>query len=122
MDRFATVAVVDTNGLLRGQKICGQDLEGVLVNGMGMSAAQLALDPTDVFLTLPGVTDDRADFRDSRLVVDQLKRCEPAEALRREHVSRTIPLRQDETGLLVLLKRDRPAELLDEAGRAPEAG
>jgi glutamine synthetase len=74
IDRFATVAVVDTNGLLRGQKICGQDLEAVLANGMGMSAAQLALDPTDVFLTLPGVTDEHADFRDSRLVVDRTSR------------------------------------------------
>lgn len=73
-DRFATISVVDTNGLLRGQKVYGPDLEGVLANGMGMSAAQLALDPTDVFLTLPGVTDDTADYCDSRLHVDRSSR------------------------------------------------
>jgi len=66
--------VVDTNGLLRGQKVYGPDLEGVLASGMGMSAAQLALDPTDVFLNLPGVTDDTADYRDSRLNVDRSSR------------------------------------------------
>lgn len=73
-DRFTTVAVVDTNGLLRGQKISSLDLEGVLADGMGMSAAQLALDPTDVFLEMPGVTDDRADYHDSRLVIDPASR------------------------------------------------
>ena len=73
-DRFATISVVDTNGLLRGQKVYGPDLEGVLANGMGMSAAQLALDPTDVFLMLPGVTDDTADYHDSRLNVDRSSR------------------------------------------------
>jgi glutamine synthetase len=70
-DRFATVSVVDTNGLLRGQKVYGLDLESILTDGMGMSAAQLALDPTDVFLTLPGVTDQSADYHDSRLKVDR---------------------------------------------------
>ena len=70
VDRFVTVAVVDTNGLLRGQKICGRDLPGALESGVGMSPAQLALDPTDVFLDLPGVTDDTADFHDSPLWID----------------------------------------------------
>ncbi|MDF8333769.1 glutamine synthetase family protein [Novosphingobium cyanobacteriorum] len=73
-DRFATVAVVDTNGLLRGQKVCGDDLSGILEDGMGMSPAQLALDPTDVFLHLPGITDDTSDYHDSRLKVDQSSR------------------------------------------------
>ncbi|MCP1471642.1 glutamine synthetase [Sphingobium sp. OAS761] len=73
-DRFATVAVVDTNGLLRGQKVCGYDLPAILEGGMGMSPAQLALDPTDVFLHLPGVTDDTSDYHDSRLNVDRTSR------------------------------------------------
>ena len=73
-DRFVTVAVVDTNGLLRGQKVSGEEIDGILEDGLGMSAAQLALDPTDVFLDLPGVTDDAADFHDSRLVVDRSSR------------------------------------------------
>jgi glutamine synthetase len=73
-DRFATVAVVDTNGLLRGQKVCGHDLPGILEGGMGMSPAKLALDPTDVFLHLPGVTDDTSGYHDSRLRVDQASR------------------------------------------------
>jgi len=73
-ERFTTVAVVDTNGLLRGQKVSGLDLPGVLESGMGMSPAQLALDPTDVFLDLPGVTDDQSDYHDCRLVVDRASR------------------------------------------------
>jgi glutamine synthetase len=71
--RFATIAVIDTNGLLRGQKVSGLDIDSAL-NGVGMSAAQLALDPTDVFLDLPGVTDDKADFHDSQLVADRESR------------------------------------------------
>lgn len=73
-DRFVTVAVVDTNGLLRGQKLAAGDLDGILADGVGMSAAQLALDPTDVFLDLPGVTDDSAEFSDCRLKVDPASR------------------------------------------------
>ena len=68
--RFATVAVTDTNGLLRGQKVAAAELPGILESGMGMSPAQLALDPTDVFLTMPGVTDGTGDFHDSLLRVD----------------------------------------------------
>ncbi len=37
---------------------------------MGMAPATLALDPTDEFLTLPGVTDGSADFHDEMLQVD----------------------------------------------------
>ena len=61
-DRFATVAVTDTNGLLRGQKIATSGLAGLFKNGMGMAPAQLALDPTDEILELPGVTDDSGNF------------------------------------------------------------
>ena len=68
--RFATIAVIDTNGLLRGQKVSGRDLPEILEKGVGMSPAQLALDPTDVFLDLPGITDETADFHDSVLAVD----------------------------------------------------
>ena len=66
---FATVAVVDTNGLLRGQLVSSRSLAGILENGMGMAPATLALDPTDEFLTLPGVTDGSADFHDDFLRV-----------------------------------------------------
>lgn len=69
--RFATVAMVDTNGLLRGQMVSAQGLPGILKSGMGMAAPQLALDPTDEPLDMPGVTDDMADFSDDMLTVDE---------------------------------------------------
>ncbi|PSJ55556.1 glutamine synthetase family protein [Kumtagia ephedrae] len=68
--RFATVAMTDTNGLLRGQMVSAGSLRGIMKNGMGMSPAQLALDPTDAMLTIPGVNDDRGDFHDDPLQVD----------------------------------------------------
>lgn len=68
--RFVTIAAVDTNGLLRGQKIAARGFKSILQNGMGMAPAQLALDPTDEILPIPGVTDDDADFHDSVLRVD----------------------------------------------------
>ncbi len=68
--RFATVAMADTNGLLRGQMVSVQSLGGILRNGMGMAPPQLALDPTDEMLDMPGVTDDAADFHDDPLTVD----------------------------------------------------
>ena len=69
--RFATVAMSDTNGLLRGQKVSRKNLEGILKDGMGMSPVTLALDPTDAILNLPGVSDDTADFHDTPLLVDR---------------------------------------------------
>jgi len=69
--RFITIATVDTNGLLRGQKIAAAGLPELFKNGMGMAPAQLALDPTDEILPIPGVTDDDADFHDSILRVDK---------------------------------------------------
>ena len=36
-DRFVTVAVTDTNGLLQGQKIATGAVAGMLQNGMGMA-------------------------------------------------------------------------------------
>lgn len=74
-ERFVTVAVTDTNGLLRGQKLSAAGLDGVLSDGIGMAPAQLALDPTDEILELPGVTDDNGDFSDTRLQVDPQSRC-----------------------------------------------
>ena len=68
---FATVAMTDTNGLLRGQKVSRKLLEETLENGMGMAPATLALDPTDLILNLPGVTDETADFHDAPLVLDK---------------------------------------------------
>ncbi len=69
--RFATVAMCDTNGLLRGQKVSRASLRGIFETGMGMSPVTLALDPTDVILDLPGITDEAADFHDAPLVVDR---------------------------------------------------
>jgi glutamine synthetase len=68
--RFATVAMTDTNGLLRGQMVSVGSLRGIARAGMGMAPAQLALDPTDVHLNLPGVNDDAGDFHDDPLVID----------------------------------------------------
>lgn len=68
--RFATVAMADTNGLLRGQMVSVGSLKGIAKNGMGMAPAQLALDPTDAMLVMPGVNDDSGDFHDDPLVVD----------------------------------------------------
>ena len=68
--RFATVAMADTNGLLRGQMVSAASLRGIAQNGMGMAPAQLALDPTDVLLNLPGVTDETGDFHDDPLRLD----------------------------------------------------
>ena len=72
--RFITVAVVDTNGLLRGQKIAAGSLDNLLKNGLGMAPAQLALDPTDEILPIAGVTDDDSDFHDSLLKIDETTR------------------------------------------------
>jgi glutamine synthetase len=70
--RFVTVAMIDTNGGLRGQMVSAASLAGILKNGMGMAPAQLALDPTDELLLMPGVTDGAAaDFHDEILQVDQ---------------------------------------------------
>jgi glutamine synthetase len=68
--RFATVAMTDTNGLLRGQMVSASSLKGIARNGMGMAPAQLALDPTDVQLNLPGVNDDSGDYHDDPLMLD----------------------------------------------------
>ena len=68
--RFATVAMSDTNGLLRGQMVSLSSLKGIARSGMGMAPAQLALAPTDAMLTIPGVNDDKGDFHDDPLVID----------------------------------------------------
>lgn len=68
--RFATVAMADTNGLLRGQMVSASSLRGIAQNGMGMAPAQLALDPTDAMLLMPGVNDDQGDFHDDPLEID----------------------------------------------------
>lgn len=68
--RFATVAMTDTNGLLRGQMVAVDSLKRMVEAGMGMARAQLALDPTDAMLTLPGVTDEAGTFADEPLQLD----------------------------------------------------
>lgn len=67
---YATVAMTDTNGLLRGQLVSTASLAGILRDGMGMAPVTLALDPTDEVLDLPGVTDSAGDFHDDTLRVD----------------------------------------------------
>ena len=52
--RFATVAMTDTNGLLRGQMVSASSLRGIAKAGMGMAPAQLALDPTDADMAARG--------------------------------------------------------------------
>lgn len=68
--RFTTVAMTDTNGLLRGQMVSTHSLRGIASNGMGMSPVTLALDPTDVVQMIPGVSDGNSDFHDDPLVLD----------------------------------------------------
>lgn len=68
--RFATVAMTDTNGLLRGQMVSARSLKGIARHGMGMSPVTYALDPTDTVLTIPGVSDETSDFHDDPLVID----------------------------------------------------
>ncbi|HMM62510.1 MAG TPA: glutamine synthetase family protein [Mesorhizobium sp.] len=68
--QFATVAAADTNGFLRGQFVSRKGLLSIADSGMGMSPVTLALDPTDVVLPMPGVSDDGADFHDARLDLD----------------------------------------------------
>ncbi|WP_146347320.1 glutamine synthetase family protein [Phaeobacter marinintestinus] len=69
--RFATVAMTDTNGLLRSQMVSINALKSIVTNGMPMAPAQLALDPTDEMLHVPGVTDDNGDFHDGMLTIDR---------------------------------------------------
>jgi glutamine synthetase len=68
--RFATVAMTDTNGLLRGQMVSTGSLKGIARNGMGMAPVTLALDPTDVVQVIPGVSDGDSDFHDDPLLLD----------------------------------------------------
>ena len=114
--RFATVAMTDTNGLLRGQMLSVDNLKSVLKNGMGMAPAQLALDPTDEILHLPGVTDDDGDFHDGLLKLD-------------EKSARTLPWSSSGHDLLILSQfADETAELCPRAilqktlDRATKAG
>jgi glutamine synthetase len=67
---FATVAMTDTNGLLRGQMVSARSLSGIAKAGMGMSPVTFALDPTDVVLNIPGISDEASDFHDDPLMVD----------------------------------------------------
>lgn len=68
--RFATVATCDTNGFLRGQFVSRKGLASIARNGMGMSPVTLALDPTDVVLPMPGISDESGDFHDAKLELD----------------------------------------------------
>lgn len=113
---YASVAVVDTNGLLRGQLVSSHSLAGILRNGMGMSPVTFALDPTDEILELPGISDEDADFHDDFMRVD------PSSA-------RRLPWSTDGRDLLLLASYDGetggicPRSLLGRVlSRAAEAG
>ncbi len=69
--RFATVALADTNGLLRAKMVSTHTLAGILRHGIGTAPALMALDPTDAVLTVPGLTDGDGDFHDEAAVVDR---------------------------------------------------
>jgi glutamine synthetase len=43
--RFATVAMADTNGLLRGQMVSVGSLKGIAKNGMGMAPGATGAGP-----------------------------------------------------------------------------
>ncbi|MBL0371457.1 glutamine synthetase [Rhizobium sp. KVB221] len=68
--QFATIAASDTNGFLRGQLVSRKAVLSIAESGMGMSPVTLALDPTDVVLPMPGVSDDNSDFHDAKLRLD----------------------------------------------------
>jgi len=114
--RFATVAMTDTNGLLRGQMVTAHSLDNIVRHGMGMAPAQLALDPTDELLMVPGVTDESGDFHDALLRIDPT-------------TARNLPWSSKGHDLLVLSHfADETAEicprslLLKTLARAAEAG
>ncbi len=98
-NRFATVAMTDTNGLLRGQMVSTGSLRAIARDGMGMAPAQLALDPTDAMLAMPGVNDAQGDFHDDTLVLD------PASA-------RRLPWSKPGLDLLVLANFTGPSAQL----------
>ncbi len=101
--KFATVAMTDTNGLLRGQMVAADSLAGLVKNGMGMAPAQLALDPTDELLNLPGVTDEAGDFHDGLLKIDP-------------QTARTLPWSEEGHDLLLLSQfADETAEFCPRA-------
>lgn len=68
--RYATIALADTNGALRGKLVSRSRFLSALKSGTGAAPAFLALDATDALLGMPGVVDDDADFHDSVLEVD----------------------------------------------------
>jgi glutamine synthetase len=93
--RFATVAMTDTNGLLRGQMVSAKGLKGIAQNGMGMAPVTLALEPTDEINHIPGISDDSADFHDDPLEIDP-------------DTTRRLPWSQDGDDLLVLANYTGP--------------
>ena len=97
---FATVAMTDTNGLLRGQMVSTASLAGIMRDGMGMAPVTLALDPTDEVLDMPGVTDGSADFHDDPLRVDSGS-------------ARTLPWSREGRDLLVLANYAGESAALD---------
>ena len=55
---YVTVAMPDTQGLLRGKYMSRGKFLGALESGFGMPPVIFALDPTDAILEVPGLSDD----------------------------------------------------------------
>ncbi len=61
---YVTVAMPDMQGFLRGKYISRSKFLGALESGFGMPPVIFALDPTDVILEVPGISDDSSGFPD----------------------------------------------------------
>ena len=59
------VGVPDLQGFLRGKYISRDKLLGTLDKGMGVPGVVYALDPTDVILDVPGLSDDTSGYDDN---------------------------------------------------------
>ena len=61
------IGVPDLQGFLRGKYISRDKVLSGLDNGMGLPGVVFALDPTDVILDVPGLSDDASSFEDNTI-------------------------------------------------------
>ncbi len=66
---YATIAMVDYAGQLRGKYVSRAKLLSVLDNGFGVPPPTLVLDPTDVMLAVPGFSAGDVGFPDGTLMI-----------------------------------------------------
>ena len=79
-----TVALPDMQGLLRGKYMARGKFIGALDHGFGMPPVIFALDPTDVILDVPGLSDEFTGFPDATVeVIPQTVREIPWEPIHR---------------------------------------